>query len=119
MAYLTECFFCKRNTLNYDHDECARNFFKGLQQRILNWHIDNPGKPLPEDIESDFRGEKWQHYQWYLKRVKHDEENARKAEEYRNILQHKLREIGDKEIKEIDPKFKVFVQVQCTLEPTY
>ena len=119
MAHVTTCRFCERGSINHDHDGCAKAFFKGLNDQVMRWHLNHPGKPLPAEIANKFTGEK---YKWYLEYAKREEQAhalQRKCSVTSEGIEKKLQKIGDKMVKGADSDLQIMVICKVTPFPRF
>ena len=117
MAHLTTCRFCGRISTDHDHDKCAEAFFKGLNDQVMRWNLNHPGKLLPTDIAGKFTSEK---YKWYLEYAARKNEALalqRKCNTTTQRIERKLQKIGDKMIKKVDTDLQIKVMCKVTLIP--
>jgi hypothetical protein len=73
MARVTECRFCGQTTCNHDHDKCAEDFGKRIENQILKHNRRTPGSPLPKATREAMKSDQWKWYQDYLGRKEHSE----------------------------------------------
>lgn len=70
MAILTNCRFCNLQSINHDHDECAKKFGIAIESEILEHCKSSPRKLLPTKLQEKIESKEYKWYKEYLERQK-------------------------------------------------
>ncbi len=74
MARIIQCRFCTQDSINHDHDDCAKKFGKNIEKKILQHATHSPQETLPVFIQEALISDKWIWYKEYLERQKENQE---------------------------------------------
>jgi hypothetical protein len=116
MAYVTECVYCERNSLNGPHPECIEAFRDKILGEIIRHARQNPNKPLPARLVKLLQGQLTEEVLDYWKAVEKNQKIMARAAKMQELLQPLVLKCAEALLKEHrlpDDDIEIGVDVSC------